>query len=527
LNGIEILAGPEAAGRRLDSVLRDNVPQVSRAALQRAISAGCCLVDGRVETRQAVRIRSGQRVVVLLPEARTSLEPEAGALDVLWQDGHLLVCNKPAGLTVHPCPSCPGNTLAQRLLARFPRLAALDGQRPGIVHRLDRDTSGLLIVALDERTRLALVAAFADRRVRKEYLALVSGFPAEEGDCREPVGRHPAVKVRMAVVPEERGGKSAHTSWRRLWSAPGGRVSLLAVRIRTGRTHQIRVHMAHLGHPLLGDALYAPRAARAAAPRQMLHAWKLAFAHPRSGGDMHFACPPPEDMPQAALAACERMERVVILGNPGSGKTALLRRLADKGVSVFSADEAVARLYARGGEAAQWIARRLGGGMLTPGGAVDKKALFAALRADPGLYREVEAIVHPFVRQGLENFWRAREDAGDALALAEVPLYLECGWGEFFSPAPLLVGVHCPLPERLRRLAAARGWTEAKAADLEARQWPQERKMTACDLLVNNGGPPEALAALAGSLLERLARLAKDRLRAERKKLEALWCSEC
>jgi 23S rRNA pseudouridine1911/1915/1917 synthase len=523
LNGIEILTGPEADGRRLDSVLRDNVPQVSRAALQKTVTAGRCLVDGRVETRPDVRIRSGQRVVVELPDTRTSLAPEAGELDVLWHDGHLLVCTKPAGLIVHPCPSCRENTLVQRLLARFPRLAALEGQRPGIVHRLDKDTSGLLTVALDEATRLALVAAFADRLVRKEYLALVSGVPAEEGDCREPVGRHPAVKVRMAVVPEERGGKAAHTSWKRLWNAPGGRVSLLAVRIHTGRTHQIRVHMAHLGHPLLGDAVYAPKGVRAAAPRQMLHAWKLAFAHPRGGGELRFVCPPPGDMPQAALDACGRTERVVIVGNPGSGKTALLRHLAGRGLSVFSADEATAKLYARGGEAAQWIARRFGEGMLTPDGAVDRKVLFAALCAEPDLFREVEALVHPFVRQGLENFWRTREDAGDALALAEVPLYLECGWEKFFSPPPLLVGVHCPLPGRLRRLAAARGWTEAKAAALEARQWPQERKMAACDLLVDNSGPPEALAALADGLLESLARLAEDRLRAEREKLESLW----
>ncbi|MEG6594176.1 RluA family pseudouridine synthase, partial [Desulfovibrio sp. 1188_IL3213] len=259
----------------------------------------CCTVDGLPEKRPAAKVHMGQAVILNLPEHQGSLQPEEGHLELLWQDAHLVVCNKPAGLTVHPCPSCPEQTLVQRLLGRFPQLSRLEGQRPGIVHRLDKDTSGLLVVALTESDRLTLSEAFAERQVHKEYLALVSGLPPLEGQCREPLGRHPTAKIKMAVVPENRGGRQAFTEWRRLWSTDDNSVSLLAVRIHTGRTHQIRVHMAHMGHPLLGDRLYAPKAVQDMAPRQMLHAWRLNFTHPASGEDMRFTCPPPQDMPDA------------------------------------------------------------------------------------------------------------------------------------------------------------------------------------------------------------------------------------
>lgn len=310
MSGLDILVTPDKAGQRLDCVLREAAPQRSRAALQKAVLAGCCLVDGLPETRPDARMRAGQRVVLQLPEAVGVLKAEEGHLELLWQDEHLLVCNKPAGLTVHPCPSCPEHPLVQRLLGRFPQLARLEGQRPGIVHRLDKDTSGLLLVALTEPDRLALSAAFARREVGKEYLALVRGLPPARGECHEPLGRHPTAKVKMCVLPESRGGRSAHTQWRVLWSAPDNGISLLAVRIHTGRTHQIRVHLAHVGHPLLGDRLYAPPAVRDMAPRQMLHAWRLTFSHPGTGEELRFSCPPPEDMPRAALAACRRMQRV-------------------------------------------------------------------------------------------------------------------------------------------------------------------------------------------------------------------------
>ena len=200
------------AGQRLDKALCGLLPGLSRAAVQRAITAGACRIDGMPVSTASLKLRAGQEVVLALPDTANELRAEEEAVDILWQDEHLLLCNKPAGLTVHPCPSCPENTLVQRLLHHFPRLREQEGLRPGVVHRLDKDTSGLLLVALDEPTRLRMSEAFARREVRKEYLALVQGVPPQTGTCREPLGRHPTAKIKMAVVPENRGGKAAHRS---------------------------------------------------------------------------------------------------------------------------------------------------------------------------------------------------------------------------------------------------------------------------------------------------------------------------
>ena len=192
----------DEAGERLDRALHARLEGMSRAAVQKAITAGHCRIDGLPVVSASCKLRRGQRVELRLPQADSPLQAEAAELEVLFQDERLVVCNKPAGLTVHPCPSCPEGTLVHRLLHHFPQLRQMDGLRPGIVHRLDKDTSGLLLVALDEATRLRLAEAFAERTVAKSYLALVQGTPPREGTCREPVGRHPTVKVKMAVVPE-------------------------------------------------------------------------------------------------------------------------------------------------------------------------------------------------------------------------------------------------------------------------------------------------------------------------------------
>lgn len=511
------------AGQRLDRVLRGAAPELSRAALQKAVQAGHCQVDGLPETRPDAKTREGQTVLLRLPETATTLQAEEGHLELLWQDEHMVVCNKPAGLTVHPCPSCPEHTLVQRLLSQFPQLGRLEGQRPGIVHRLDKDTSGILVVALTERDRLALSEAFARREVHKEYLALVVGVPPTEGECREPVGRHPTAKVKMAVVPESRGGRAAHTDWQTLWTSPDKRFSLLAVRIHTGRTHQIRVHMAHVGHPLLGDRLYAPKPVQALAPRQMLHAWRISFVHPATGASLNFTCPPPDDMLATALRGCRRMRRVVVTGNPGSGKSAFTHCLADLGVPVFSADAAVARLYAPQGEAAQWIGRFGGASLLTPEGAVDKTTLMEAMRTNTALRRDVENVVHSLTRKALESFWEDQESRGAPVAVAEVPLYFETGWQTVFTPCPHVVGVHCPLSVRTRRIEENRGWTREKVEAIEGWQWDENRKMTACDTVVDNDGSLETLCAHAGAFLEALRSRNQAEEQALARHLDGLW----
>lgn len=510
------------AGQRLDRVLCGLAPGYSRAALQKAVRAGHCRVDGLTVTGPDLRLRAGQTLELRLPEAATALHAEDGHVELLWRDAHLLVCNKPAGLTVHPCPSCPEHTLVQRLLGRIPELGSMEGLRPGIVHRLDKDTSGLMVVALTEADRLALSAAFARREVHKEYLALVGGRPAPEGRCSEPLGRSPSSRIKMAVVPEARGGREARTEWTTLWTAPDESFSLLSVRIHTGRTHQIRVHMAHLGHPLLGDRLYAPRALQGRAPRQMLHARRISFTHPATGAAMNFTCPPPPDMAQTVLTGCRRMQRVVVTGNPGSGKSAFTRALAEQGVPVINADDVVAGLYAGGKEAAQWIGR-LGGGLLNAAGTVDRAALLAAMRKDVGLRREVERVVHALTRQHIEDFWTRQEAAGAGLAVAEVPLFFEAGWQEAFTPAPLTVGVRCPLETRARRVEVARGWSGEKMAVLEGWQWPEERKLAACDMVVDNTGAEEELRAQARTLLATLARRRQNKEKALLQRLAALW----
>ena len=344
--------------RFLGEALRDQ--DVSREKVKRAIREGGCLVDGAPCSDASAKVRAGQSVVLRMESEPSRVEPEEGELSILYQDSFLAVLDKPAGLTVHPAPSCPEGTLVHRLVARFPTLREQEGFRPGIVHRLDKDTSGLICVALTEEARLRLAEAFAERRIRKEYLALVRGVPQDAGLVDAPLGRHPTVKVKVAVV---KNGKEARSEWRVLHKGP--EYALLAVRIHTGRTHQIRVHMAHIGHPLWGDALYG-RSGQAAlagtgpcadpAPRQMLHAWHLSFIHPFTGQALTFTCPPPPDFLDTALHLERRMRRVVVTGVAGCGKSLFMRMLAEEGVATWSADAAVIRLYEPGQEA--WLALR-------------------------------------------------------------------------------------------------------------------------------------------------------------------------
>lgn len=519
---MELIVAPSDAGKRLDVVLKSAFPELSRVSLQRAIRDGACWSGSARLRDPAARLRSGQALVFEPPSAQAaSIQPADTAASVIWHDSHLAVCAKPAGLTVHPCPSCGEETLAHRMLASFPELAAFGGERPGIVHRLDKDTSGLIIVALDETARLKLAEGFGERRISKEYLALVAGIAPETGVCAESLGRHPSVKTKMAVVPEKRGGRSARTEWRRLWH--NDRISLLQVRIHTGRTHQIRVHLAHAGLPILGDKVYAPSQVSALAPRQMLHAWKLAFDHPLTGEALRFSLAPPPDFLATIMDLSCKMQPVVVTGNQGCGKSSFCRQLHDIGLPSISADEVVAELYARKSVATEWIGRYLGEEALNPDGSVNKPELFKLLQARADLRREFETAIHGLVWARIQQFWQ--ENMGKAAAVAEIPLYFESNYQGRMEPAPVVVGVSCPESIRWQRIRENRGWSPEKIKTLEQWQWPEAKKMAACDLVIPNRGAAEDLKKEAAAFVEDLKQK-REREKVELgERLHAIWAS--
>jgi 23S rRNA pseudouridine1911/1915/1917 synthase len=301
------------AGERLDRFLAAAQTDLSRSRLQGLIRSGRVSVNG-LAARASQRVRDGDRVRVEVPAPEpATLVAESLPLTVLYEDADLVVIDKPAGLVVHPGAGVRRGTLVHALLHRYPEIAAVGGaNRPGIVHRLDKETSGLLVVARSARAHRALVEALRARDVKRTYTALVWGDPRQaHGVVETALGRHPKDRKRMAVVT--RGGKPARTRWR--VAERFGVASRLEVGLDTGRTHQIRVHLAHLGHPVVGDPVYGGRGKKLLSlreaerrlavdvlkclPRQGLHASALELAHPATGARLVFDSPLPEDLERA------------------------------------------------------------------------------------------------------------------------------------------------------------------------------------------------------------------------------------
>jgi len=306
---LEALVPLEQAGRRFDQVLAELFPDFSRSRLTGWIKSGEALLDGE-EAKPKQALRGGETLTVwVTPSIETTAEPEPIALDIRHADDEVIVLNKPAGLVVHPGAGNPRGTLVNALLHFDPKLAELP--RAGIVHRLDKDTSGLMVVARSLRAHAALVQQLSGREVHRQYLAVACGAMVAGGTVNAPIGRHPSDRIRQAVTES---GREAITHYRvreRFRSH-----TLVECRLETGRTHQIRVHLAHVRHPLVGDPLYGgglrlPRGATEALAealrgfkRQALHAESLAFVHPASGETLSFTSTMPEDMQQ--LLACLR-----------------------------------------------------------------------------------------------------------------------------------------------------------------------------------------------------------------------------
>ena len=314
-NPIEVIAGPEVQGQRTDRFLADAIGALSRSRVKSLMQDGAVSRDNVVLHDPAELVRPGARFVVQ-PPSLIAARPEAQSIpfDILYEDSDLIVLDKPAGLVVHPAPGNEDGTLVNALLAHCgDSLPGIGGERrPGIVHRLDKDTSGVMVVAKTEQALATLSAAFAAHHIDRAYHALVWGSPAPaSGEIEGAIGRDPRERKRMAVV--SRGGKHALTRYRTLRAWPPA-VTLIECVLATGRTHQIRVHLASVGYPVVGDPVYLrrmPAVAKTLAgdvrgamldfPRQALHAARLGFAHPRTGEALCFERPMPADM--AALIA--------------------------------------------------------------------------------------------------------------------------------------------------------------------------------------------------------------------------------
>jgi 23S rRNA pseudouridine1911/1915/1917 synthase len=297
---VKLSVPSSATGLRLDRFLAAQLTQFSRARLQQLIRDGFVRRNG-APTRPRDLVRRGDEIELNEPAPeKIDNQAEAIPLAILFEDDDLIVINKPAGLVVHPGAGHTQHTLVNALLHHCPILSGIGGkERPGIVHRLDKETSGCLVVAKNDATHRALSAQFGARTVEKIYLALVSGkLRRSKGVIEEKIGRHPVHRQRMSVASTR--GRAAKTEYRVVRSNEN--FSLVECRLHSGRTHQVRVHLHHLGHPVLGDKIYAPRTAKEFL-RQMLHAWKLGFEHPRTKQWMSFEAPLPADFERAIETA--------------------------------------------------------------------------------------------------------------------------------------------------------------------------------------------------------------------------------
>ncbi len=275
----------DSYGTRLDQYLAGQLPELSRARIQALIKAGDILVNGKA-TKAKTPVEAGMRIEVSIPEPEAAdAQPQDIPIRVLYEDRDVIVIDKESGMVVHPAAGNPDGTLVNAVLFHCGDLSGIGGvERPGIVHRLDKDTSGCIAVAKNDAAHLSLTTQFAERSTSKIYLAVVQGCPKEEsGTVFTNIGRHPVNRLKMAVV-NPGSGKPAITDWQVLRYDAASNSSLVMCTLHTGRTHQIRVHMLHLGHPLIGDPIYAhPQRQKAKPGRLMLHAWRLAFNHPADG----------------------------------------------------------------------------------------------------------------------------------------------------------------------------------------------------------------------------------------------------
>lgn len=299
----EFIIEEEHAGLRADGVLSSFFEDLSRSRIQKLMDGGFVSADGEPLLSRKQKLKAGTRIVLrLLEEDDSTPLPENISLDVVYEDESIIVVNKPVGMVVHPAPGNRSGTLVNALLARCDRLSGLNGpDRPGIVHRIDKDTSGLLLCAKDDDAHAALAEQLADRSMLRSYRALCFyGFSEESGTIDAPIGRSPSNRLKRAVVGD---GRPAVTHWKLRERFNG--FTELDARLETGRTHQIRVHLAYIDRPVLGDPLYGPKKQPYTLSGQMLHAERIGFVHPKSGEYMEFCA----ELPAEYLATLEKLRK--------------------------------------------------------------------------------------------------------------------------------------------------------------------------------------------------------------------------
>ena len=288
----EWIVSEEDAGRRLDVYLSEKT-EITRSRAEKLIRDGQAAVDGKTVSKPGLTLKTAQRIQLEIPEVKeVELTPQDLPIRVVYQDEDLAVVFKPSGMVVHPAAGNPDGTMVNALMMKLDGLSGIGGEmRPGIVHRIDKDTSGLLLVAKNDRSHLFLSEQIKEHTVQRAYLSILIGrLKDAEGDVHGPIGRHPTDRKKMAIV---QGGREAHTHYRVLEELRGA--TLIEARLTTGRTHQIRVHMASLGHPVLGDPVYGPKKSPYPVEGgQLLHAFRLGFVHPTTGKEMLFEEPPEE-----------------------------------------------------------------------------------------------------------------------------------------------------------------------------------------------------------------------------------------
>ena len=293
---------PEEAGKRLDVALALAFPELTRSAIQRLIEEGNVTVEGRKE-RSNYKVKTSQTLVLTLPAAVPSVaQPEDIPLRIMYEDSDLIVIDKSQGMVVHPAVGNYSGTLVNALLYHVDDLSGIGGeQRPGIVHRLDKDTTGLLVVAKNDKSHVTLQQQLSTRTMKREYVAILHGtVKSDKGTVEAPIARHPQRRKEMAIV---KGGRLAITHYTVEERFVG--YTVVGLQLETGRTHQIRVHMASIGHPVLGDPVYGPKKPPFALPGQMLHARKLGFIHPSSGEPMTFE----SNVPQLFIELLDKLRK--------------------------------------------------------------------------------------------------------------------------------------------------------------------------------------------------------------------------